>query len=175
MKTMIKVIAVLVLVYGAVTSCQEETVGYLLTEDASYRPDSMVIKTVLDADPGEPNPEYEMLLASGVPAGDLIEWGIPPRIHYGVDYYRDKWGQPWVSGPIEGGEGTRQVYVSVKDIQTMTGVASEMWKYLKVYGDGTFEVPLKHTIPVGRYLISLNFTNEGYSKDVNDCFTIIIK
>jgi hypothetical protein len=59
--------------------------------------------------------------------------------------------------------------------QTTTGNAEKMWEYLKVYGAGTFEVPLKHDIPIGRYLISLNFKNEGYSKDVNDCFTIIVK
>lgn len=41
--------------------------------------------------------------------------------------------------------------------------------------DGTFEIPLYHDVPAGRYVISLNFRNEGYSKDVNDCFTIIVK
>lgn len=30
-------------------------------------------------------------------------------------------------------------------------------------------------IPVGRYVISLTFSNEGYSKDVDNCFTIIVK
>ena len=72
-------------------------------------------------------------------------------------------------------DGTTQIYVSIKDIKTTTGNAEKMWEYLKVYGDGTFEVPLKHDIPIGRYLISLNFKNEGYSKDVNDCFKIIVK
>ena len=52
---------------------------------------------------------------------------------------------------------------------------AKVLEQVKVYGDGTFEVPLQHTIPVGRYVISLNFRNEGYSKDVDDCFTIIVK
>ena len=52
--------------------CQDVTVGYLLTEDASYNPDTLVVKTVLDDELGE------------------------------EDYYRSKWGAPWVSTPIEG-------------------------------------------------------------------------
>lgn len=44
-----------------------------------------------------------------------------------------------------------------------------------VRGNGVFEIPIKHDIPIGRYLISLTFSNEGYSKDVNDCFTVIVK
>ena len=42
--------------------CQDVTVGYLLTEDASYNPDTLVVKTVLDDELGE------------------------------EDYYRSKWG-----------------------------------------------------------------------------------
>lgn len=33
------------------TGCQDITVGYLLTEDASYEIDSLVIKSVLDTRP----------------------------------------------------------------------------------------------------------------------------
>lgn len=50
-----------------------------------------------------------------------------------------------------------------------------MWEVLKVSGDGTFSMPVYSDVPVGRYRISLTFTNEGYTQDVNDCFTIIVK
>ena len=125
--------------------CQDVTVGYLLTEDASYNPDTLVVKTVLDDELGE------------------------------EDYYRSKWGAPWVSTPIEGVEGTIAIYVSIKNITSTSGDPEKLWKVLSVRGDGTFEIPLYHDVPVGRYVISLNFRNEGYSKDVNDCFTIIVK
>ena len=125
--------------------CQDVTVGYLLTEDASYNPDTLVVKTVLDDELGE------------------------------EDYYRSKWGAPWVSTPIEGGEGTIAIYVSIKYITSTSGDPEKLWKVLSVRGDGTFEIPLYHDVPAGRYVISLNFRNEGYSKDVNDCFTIIVK
>ena len=125
--------------------CQDVTVGYLLTEDASYNPDTLVVKTVLDDELGE------------------------------EDYYRSKWGAPWVSTPIEGVEGTIAIYVSIKNITSTSGDPEKLWKVLTVRGDGTFEIPLYHDVPAGRYVISLNFRNEGYSKDVNDCFTIIVK
>lgn len=125
--------------------CQDVTVGYLLTEDVSYDPDTLVVKTVLDDEPG------------------------------GEDYYRSKWGAPWVSTPIEGVEGTIAIYVSIKNITSTSGDPEKLWEVLSVRGDGTFEMPLHHDVPVGRYVISLNFRNEGYSKDVNDCFTIIVK
>ena len=125
--------------------CQDVTVGYLLTEDASYNPDTLVVKTVLDDELGE------------------------------EDYYRSKWGAPWVSTPIEGVEGTIAIYVSIKNITSTSGDPEKLWKVLSVRGDGTFEIPLYHDVPAGRYVISLNFRNEGYSKDVNDCFTMIVK
>ena len=125
--------------------CQDVTVGYLLTEDASYNPDTLVVKTVLDDELGE------------------------------EDYYRSKWGAPWVSTLIEGVEGTIAIYVSIKNITSTSGDPEKLWKVLSVRGDGTFEIPLYHDVPAGRYVISLNFRNEGYSKDVNDCFTIIVK
>ena len=125
--------------------CQDVTVGYLLTEDASYNPDTLVVKTVLDDELGE------------------------------EDYYRSKWGAPWVSTPIEGVEGTRPIFVSIKSITTESGDAEKMWEVLNVSGDGTFSMPVYSDVPVGRYQISLTFTNEGYTQDVNNCFTIIVK
>ena len=94
----------------------------------------------------------------------------------GEDDLQIKWGAPWVSTPIEGVEGTAQIFVTIKGIREESGGSvTEALEHIKVYGDGTFEVPVQHTIPVGRYVISLNFRNEGYSKDVDDCFTIIVK
>ena len=50
-----------------------------------------------------------------------------------------------------------------------------MKKLLTVRGNGMFKLPLDiSSIPVGRYMISLNIYNEGYSHDVDDCFTIIV-
>lgn len=91
-----------------------------------------------------------------------------------LDADRIKWGFPWLSTPIEGVQGTRQIFVTITEIKTTEGNADKMGEYLKVYGDGTFEVPVEHDIPPGDYVISLNFRNEGRSKNVNDCFTVRI-
>ena len=177
----------LLLVYWG-TGCQDIPIGYLQTEDASYNPDTMVVKSTSSLDATPPtlqeveNPTYYGLIAMDPEYYTpelLASWGIFPTMIIeivGEDYQRLQWAQPWVSNPIEGVQGTAQIHVSIKAIwEESGGSVAEALEQIKVYGDGTFEVPLQHTIPVGRYVISLNFRNEGYSKDVDDCFTIIVK
>lgn len=157
-------------------SCQDVTVGFLTTEEVNYKPDSMVVKRVLDDDPGIPNPRYQEYLDEGYTPEQIENWfGIPERLNSGEDYNRSRWQYPWVSVPVEGVHGTPQISVSIKEVKTETGDVAKMKEYLKVRNNGIFEIPLEHDIPVGRYVISLNFRNEGRSQNVNDCFTIIVK
>lgn len=183
MKEILKIMVVVSLVLTGAFGCQDIPVGFLLVEDAGYNPDSLVVKRELDVTPPHleevDNPLYYELLEEYYTPEQLAGWGIFPKqvieVGAGEDYLRDKSGMPWMSGPIEGVDGTAQVTVTIKEIQTTTGDAVKMRETLKVYGDGTFEVPVHHDLPTGRYRISLTFSNEGYSKDVNDCFTIIVK
>ena len=46
---------------------------------------------------------------------------------------------------------------------------------MTVRGDGTIEIPARHGVSIGVYRISLTFTNEGYTRDLDDCFTIIVE
>ena len=176
------IVAFCLCVGGVMSSCQDETIGFLITKYASYKIDSLVIKEKLDVTPPVlvevSNPEYERNIADGYTPEELEEMGIYPTVKkeiVGEDYWRDKLGQPWVSTPIEGLEGTAPIYVSIKRVHSTDGDAEKMKVNLSVRGDGTFEVPVHHNVPVGHYVISLNFRNEGYSRDVNDCFTIIVK
>ena len=177
------ILTIIAMVTWLGVGCQDVTIGYLLTENASYETDSMIVKKDLDITPPSwgiwSNPEYYDLINMGIPPEEILEWGIEPTYEgmggEGEDYYRLKWKQPWVSVPIEGIQGTQQIYVTVKEIKTTNGDANNLADCLTVRGNGIFEVPIEHDIPVGRYVISLNFSNEGYSKDVNDCFTIIVK
>ena len=170
--------------------CQNITPGYLWTENASYNPDSLLVKTIesLDTVSGIQNPAVEeMVLSVGLSLDFFYSMGftfediaksfnLEPYVGQGEDYVRVKWGAPWVSTPIEGFEGTAPIYVSIKEIKPLDGGdALALSSVLTVRGNGTFEIPLYHDVPVGRYVISLNFRNEGYSKDVDDCFTIIVK
>ena len=46
-------------------ACQDVTPGYLETDNAIYKPDTLVIRSELDDDPGEINPTYELYLGFG--------------------------------------------------------------------------------------------------------------
>ena len=100
------------------------------------------------------------------------------RIHLdstGIDAQRVKTGQPWMSYQIEGVEGTRPIFFSVRDVVAFDGDKDSMLKWWSVRNDGTFMIPLEHQIAPGRYLISLDFENEGYKKFKDAVFTVIVK
>ena len=182
MKNIAKMAIILILLLVGFYNCQDVTVGYLITEDASYTVDSLVIKKELHIEPPYevPNPIYYDLLENwGMTPAQLAARGIyPTKLEGGgEDYLRHKQNIPWVSTSIEGIDGTQPVRVSIKDIRTLVGKATfdEIRQYVSVRGDGTFSIPIDHDIPVGRYLVSLTVSNEGYIKDIDDCFTIIVK
>ena len=158
-----------ILFVAVLASCQDVTIGFLNIEKAGYEIDSLEVKAVLDNAVPEiiPNTEYE----------EYIEMGIYPTLEIGggEDYTRDKYNIPWTSTPIEGVDGTAPIYVSIKSVTSNDGDAGKLKAVLTVKGDGMLNVPCHHDIPVGRYVISLTFSNEGYSKDVDNCFTIIVK
>ncbi len=160
--------------------CQDITVGFLITEDAGYEIDSLVVKRILDVRPPveTPDPRWDRYLNMGFTPEGILGMGIYPtrKIGGGVDYDRDKMDIPWVSTPIEGVQGTQPILVTVKQVTTDRGDCDALLELLEVRGDGTIFLPTHvESIPEGRYVISLNFSNEGYSKDINDCFTIIVK
>ena len=176
-------IAILFSIVGV--SCHDVTVGYLWMESPGYNPDTMVVKAETSLDVTEPtwgtwpNPEYEVMISQGIPPELLESLGIFPTFEGygggGEDYDRHKWDQPYVSTSIEGVEGTQQIYATLKDVKPAGEGADKLREALIVWGDGRLQLPLHHGVPAGRYLISLTFSNEGYSKDVDDCFTIIVK
>lgn len=175
--------------------CQDITIGYLLVDDARYVPDSLVVKRVLDAGFVEMevrNEDYydeelreyymEYLNCTLEELLALYEQlGIYPTItvrEEGEDAKRAKLGFPWTSTSIQGIDGTKPILASIKNVRAENGDEESVIKlmeYLTMRGDGTFSIPIEHDIPIGRYVISLTFQNEGWSKDVDDCFTIIVK
>lgn len=166
--------------FTVILSCQDITVGYLSIENASYTVDSLVVKKELDITPPyeTSNPQYYELLEWGYTPEQLANMGIYPTILVGggEDYERNERNIPWVSTSIEGVEGTQPILVSIKEIKVIDGnQQDDLEKNISVRGDGTFTVPLHNTLSKGRYVISLNFRNEGYSKDLDNCFTIIVK
>lgn len=159
-------------------ACQDITVGYLVVENAGYDPDTMIVRRELDLEDREIiNPEWQERINQGLSPERLEEWGIPKWVIVnGEDFDRNRLETPWSSTKIQGVEGTQQIYVTISKVTTDSGNVGTMLKLLTVRGDGTLQLPTHiNDLPAGRYVISLDFTNEGYSKNVNDCFTIIVK
>lgn len=162
---------------SGMTACHDVTVGFLITETAGYDPDSMVVRRVLDLEEQlVDNPTWLQLSAIFSPE-ELEAMGIPAKLKVpGKDDKRHRLGLPWVGTMIQGVDGTKPIHVSITNVYTESGDARVMQELLTVRGDGTFQLPADvSSVPVGRYRISLNFRNEGYSKDVNDCFTVIVE
>ena len=168
----------ILLVFGLI-GCQDVTIGFLNTGEAGYEIDSLEVKLVLDNTVPDiiPNPEYEEYIDMGFNPESCIEMGIYPTLEIGggEDYTRDKYSIPWTSTPIEGVDGTAPIYVSIKDVTSRDGDSEKMKAVLTVKGDGMLSVPCHHNVPLGRYIVSLTFPNEGYTRDVDACFTIIVK
>lgn len=180
MKTKIEIALMALLVWMLQVGCQDVTVGYLLLDYAGYEIDSLVVKKELDTTPPieTPNPTYNIFInVFGWDAADCIAAGIYPTIKTGggEDYDRDLYNIPWTSTPVEGVDGTAQIYVDIKNVTTDVGDVDRLLEELTLLSSGVFSIPLHNNIPVGRYEISLTFSNEGYSKDLDNCFTIIVK
>lgn len=183
-----KAIFLLFAIWGVVAmSCHDVKVGYLTTENAAYDPDTMVVKHKLYVDSVE-NPEWDRqypvaeltyaILGYKSPEECLeIAFGIT-HYTYSNDYIRWKLDMPWLSTKIQGVLGTQPMYMEIKDVVSESGDeagAAAMRELLTVRGDGMLILPIDvSSIPVGRYKVSLNIYNEGYSQNVENVFTIIV-
>lgn len=179
MKARIKISCIVLFAWFALPACQEITVGYLSLDYAGYAIDSMIVKKVLDLTPPieTPNPMYDRYIGLGLDPETVIGMGVYPTIKEGggEDYDRDLYQVPWTSTPIEGVDGTPQIQMDIKAVSTDAGDVDLLLKELTYLSNGVFQLPLYNNVPVGRYDISLTFHNEGYSKDLDNCFTIIVK
>lgn len=129
------------LVFVSVIGCQDITVGYLMTTNAAYTPDSMVIKAVLD--PNE-------------------------------DEYKIKFEIPWQSPSIEGVQGTFPMVYSIKSVVSDNGNLDAISQF-SVARKGVIELPWNHTVPPGRYVFTLEVSNEGYTRVLDSIYTVIVK
>ena len=186
MKNVILLISIFVCI--SVISCHDSTVGYLSTENAGYDPDTLEVKRILTPD-STLNPRFEVLLNSYAAQNLYAMWGYASPEEFVINVYGvEQWDYnddhtrvrlqiPWLSTKIQGINGTQQIFMQIKGIKSSDGGDPEgMLELLTVRGDGMFKLPLEiSSVPAGRYVISLNVYNEGYSKDLDDIFTIIVK
>lgn len=134
-------VVVLVVVLGA---CHEQTVGYLITENASYVPDSMLIPRTLD------------------PQKDAI------RIEYNAPWVTTK-----LQG-YEGTEQIYFMVEKVISPDAGAEAAAAFQEKLMIRGGGVLMFPSTHEALPGHYVVSIRLTNEGYSQVVENAYTFVV-
>lgn len=85
---------------------------------------------------------------------------------------------PWTSSPIEGVLGTDPIIYSIAEVKGEDHAKANLFsKYLTIIGGGRFVLywSKNEFLPVGRYVVSIQISNEGYSRVINDVFTFIVK
>ena len=168
-KTIILLIAIL-----SIYACQKDDIGFLHVEGAGYSPDSLVVRTKLQ-DKKALNPEYVYLLEHGYTEIQLAKMHIYKYI-YEPDYFRTLKKVPWTSIELEGVRGTAQIFYEIKNIKGIDGSDANKFKTdMAIDGAGRISVIYDHKIPKGKYLISIEIKNEGYTKYLDDIFTVIIQ
>ena len=140
MKTLF-IIGSLLIFLGFLWNCQDVKVGYLETENAQYQPDSMVIKSVLDASEDSLQIKYQI---------------------------------PWQSTSIEGIQGTMPIHYSIGTIESDNGYTDAI-SQIDIVRKGIFQIPWNHTLPPGRYIVSIQISNEGYTHHLDSIYTVIVE
>lgn len=166
---------------GGFYACHETKIGYLLTEDPEYVPDTMNVYgiSLSDSCSFDKNPYFELLIEMGFDTAYCLSKGIEPYVQ---NYYEDwkihvKDGIPWQSSTIQGVQGTPPIRFRVEKAIAADGTENvDILKYFQVRGDGViylfnFE---PEEIPLGKYRLSIIIENENDSREFADVFTVIV-
>jgi hypothetical protein len=184
-----KRLVVLLAILWALQACKKETIGFLQTEYASYAPDTLVVKAVLDTSfKKQRNEIYDLFLMIGFtpeqladPNTNLFGYKAPLPDSIEVpnndqEFKRNKYKVPWITIPIQGLRGTFPLLITVDKVTSTSPDAEKMKKMLHMRGSsGIMEIPFDHGLAPGRYMISLKFSNEGWTKYMKDAFTFIVE
>lgn len=83
---------------------------------------------------------------------------------------------PWTTSAIDGVLGTDPIYYHIHEVKSTDGNVAGFMKYLSIMGGGRFVVNWKdEQVPSGRYVVSIEISNEGYTKIIEDAFTFIVE
>lgn len=119
-----------------------------------------------------PTPGYlETGNAQYVPDTMIIRKQLDPI----KDAYRKMNNAPWVSPKCQGVDGTAPVLFEVVDVTSADGDANLFKSLLNIRGGGRMEFPLQAAVPVGRYIVTVRVSNEGYSHIIPEVFTFIVE
>lgn len=92
------------------------------------------------------------------------------------DFVRIMYEADWVSTKIQGVLGTAPIIYTIIDVRAEDGGNAEVMKAeCAINGSGTFTIPYEHKVPVGRYVMSIEISNDGHAYELRDAFTIIVE
>lgn len=88
------------------------------------------------------------------------------------DAYQIEHKIPWQSNEIDGVEGTLPIYFQIWSIN---GGQLEIMNQFTIKPTGVIELPYNHTVPNGRYVLSVKIGNEDHGYTIDSAFTVIVK
>lgn len=145
-----QIIILLTLIIGIVAnSCHKTIVGYLITENASYNPDTMYIRKT-------PDPELDAIrIENKAPWVSLQLQGYEGTeiIYFTIESVRYEEEKPSAAG---------------------AEAASKFMKDLSIRSGGVMLYPFENDALPGCYKISIRISNPGYSHVLQDIMTIIV-
>ena len=127
------------------SGCHEKTIGYLITENTEYEPNSLTIPRELD-----PVTDAKRIKNQA------------PWVSYAMQGYE---GTQQIMFSVE----------SVTSTAGEEEAAKFMEELKIRGGGGALEYPLVHKAGPGTYTVSVRLTNPGYSQVVENAFTFIIE
>lgn len=127
------------------SACHDVTVGYLITENASYSEDTMYIYK--RPDPVKNAPQHN----------DGAPW-----VTYALSGYE---GTTPIIFSIE----------NVTSPDAGKEAVQSFLEELTIRGGGVMEVPVKNKLLQGTYRVSIRLTNPGYSQILENAMTFIVK
>ena len=93
-----------------------------------------------------------------------------------LDAFRIYNVSPWVTPKMQGVTGTEPIKFEISEVKATEGGNAELFKHLlTIRGGGRMSFPLVSDITPGEYTVSIRISNEGYTKEVTDVFTFIVK
>ena len=138
-----------VAMFFCLEACHEKTVGYLITENASYDPDTMYVRKTPDPQLDwfriENKAPWKSLALQGYEGTELIYFYVES-----VTY----------EGPLSEAAGEEE--------------AQNFMKNLSVRSGGALEYPFENDAVPGTYKVSIRLTNPGYSHVLQDAMKIIV-
>ncbi len=137
------IIIIMMVIMACAVGCNDVKIGYLMTQNAKYAPDSMVLKVQLD-----------------------------PRDK--DDARREQFQIPWQSTKIEGVQGTMPVRYEIYKINN-NELDRDLQDQFEIKDGGIVELPWNHSVPEGRYVISVKISNEGHVEVLDSIFTVVVE